>query len=89
MIGKLLRASWRVISMLTLISSTSGCMCMGAGEVMDRLSKSHESHQSMCGGGMMKHDTTKKPASTQPGNADPTGAQSSRSAHGPHGHSAD
>lgn len=50
--------------------SITGCMCMGGGELLDRLTRSrpdqHEMGGGMCCGGMMSHGTTNGHASSQP-----------------------
>lgn len=39
---------WQVTVTLALLTA-SGCMCMGAGELMHRSSQSRQAHQGMCG----------------------------------------
>lgn len=46
--GQGIRASWRIVMSLALVSAT-GCMCIGAGNLIDRMSPSRQSHQGMCG----------------------------------------
>lgn len=43
-----IRASWPIVMSLALVSAT-GCMCMGAGDLIDRMSSSRQSHRGMCG----------------------------------------
>lgn len=84
MVARTFQTFCKIIMTLALVSA-SGCMCMGAGKLMDRLSQSHEADHGMCGGGMMKHNTMNHPATTQATSPVSIDADRARSSHELHG----
>ncbi|MBI5764768.1 MAG: hypothetical protein HZA51_14725 [Planctomycetes bacterium] len=64
-----LQGFWRLIGAIAIVF-VSGCVCMGGGELLDRVGRSrsdeHEMGGGMCGGGMMSHGATNGHASSQP-----------------------
>lgn len=74
--------SWLVFVML-MLPVTLGCMCMGMGEMMERMSQSRQSSNGMCCGGM-EHGGQDHRATTQPTEADAIGPTEPGGSHALH-----